>query len=211
MRKIGMWVAVLLAAALLAGSAWLGYKEWAKQKQIDGMRPHVKAASLHAAGYFSATAQPNATFGEVLRKGEQLLEKIDQSVIDLRALSGPVALPQETAALGYMAELQALARDLTRYYRGRMQARTALKGAERARGDIADAGSSYGVQAALKRMSESVEEAERERIASEQAHKAACDRLPGLEKLAAAVGAAFGQEVRIAQDQVRDLERWCAE
>lgn len=49
MRKIGMWVAVLLATALLAGSAWLGYKEWEKQKQIDGMRPYVKAASLLAA------------------------------------------------------------------------------------------------------------------------------------------------------------------
>lgn len=211
MRKIALWVAVLLAGALLAGSAWLGYKEWEKQKQLEGMRPHIKAASLHAAGFLAATAQPNATFGEVLRKGEQLVEKIDQSVIDLRSLSGPVKLPQEAGAVAYMEELQALVRDLTRYYRGRMQARTALKGAERAHGDIAQAGSSYGVQAALKSMSESVKEAERERISSEEAHKAACDRLPGLEKLAASVGLAFGQEVRISQDQVRALGKWCSE
>lgn len=206
MRKGLMIGLVTLATGLLGGSGWVAYQEFAKRQQVEAMRPHVKAATLQASGYLTAIGQQNTTFSEVFKKGEQLLERVDRSVIDLRSLSGATPLPQEKVALDYLTSLQLLARDLPRYYRARMQTTAAQKAADRAHAEIAG-GNSYVVQAALKNMSESLEEAKRELAVAVEAEKSISALLPALEAQAAAVAHAFGPEVRLPAEQIKALAK----
>lgn len=153
---------IVTAIIIILGmvGAYFAYLKYVEFKFINSLTPAVKNSSLRISNELRVmlSNDSNMTYGEIFKKLEEDISKIDEKILEIQSLSNPNTQHIADPILAYLNEGQEMLRATLSLYRKRLSYESATETVLDSIKTLKESTSSYELKSASQRSDSAMEE-----------------------------------------------------